>query len=282
MRLVRYGETGHEKPGLIDEENHLRDLSLEVPDFSGEGLSRHQMDRIRALDVKSLPKADPSHRIGPCVGNVGNFLAVGLNYADHARETGAAIPSEPILFNKAPSCLAGPQDELILPKGSETTDWEVEIAAVIGTPALYVSQEQALDHVAGFCLCNDVSERTYQKERGGQWVKGKSFPTFGQLGPWLVTPEELEDPQSVDLWLDVNGERMQTGSTATMIFSIANVISYASQFMRLMPGDVITTGTPPGVGMGMNPKRFLKAGDIVTLGGGRLGEQRHVVKAFED
>ncbi|MEF2553045.1 fumarylacetoacetate hydrolase family protein [Aurantimonas sp. A2-1-M11] len=279
MRLVRYGESGSEKPGLIDDDHVLRDLSEDVGDIAGEFLGRAQMERIRTLDPKGLAKADPSHRIGPPVGRVGNFIAVGLNYADHAKESGMDIPKEPILFNKAPSCIVGPHDDVVVPRGSDKLDWEVEIAVVIGDEASYVSEADAMDHVAGFCLCNDVSERTFQAERGGQWMKGKSAPTFGPLGPWLVTPDTLGDPQAVDLWLDVNGERMQTGSTATMIFGIRMLVSYISQFMRLMPGDVITTGTPPGVGMGMKPPRFLKPGDIVTLGGTHLGEQRQTIRA---
>ncbi|MCD1643586.1 fumarylacetoacetate hydrolase family protein [Aurantimonas coralicida] len=279
MRLVRYGEAGNEKPGLIDDDHVLRDLSEDVGDIAGEFLGRAQMERIRAIDPKSLAKADPSHRIGSPVGRVGNFIAVGLNYSDHARETGADIPKEPILFNKAPSCIVGPHDDVVVPRGSDKLDWEVEIAIVIGDEASYVSEADAMDHVAGFCLCHDVSERSFQIERGGQWMKGKSAPTFGPLGPWLVTPETLGDPQVVDLWLDVNGERMQTGSTATMIFGVRTLVSYISQFMRLMPGDVITTGTPPGVGMGMKPPVFLKPGDIVTLGGSHLGEQRQTIRA---
>ena len=279
MRLVRYGEAGNEKPGLIDDDHVLRDLSEDVGDIAGEFLGRAQMERIRAIDPKSLAKADPSHRIGSPVGRVGNFIAVGLNYSDHARETGADIPKEPILFNKAPSCIVGPHDDVVVPRGSDKLDWEVEIAVVIGDEASYVSEADAMDHVAGFCLCHDVSERSFQIERGGQWMKGKSAPTFGPLGPWLVTPDTLGDPQAVDLWLDVNGERMQTGSTATMIFGVRTLVSYISQFMRLMPGDVITTGTPPGVGMGMSPQRFLKPGDIVTLGGTHLGEQRQTIRA---
>ena len=279
MRLVRYGEAGNEKPGLIDDDHVLRDLSEDVGDIAGEFLGRAQMERIRAIDPKSLAKADPSHRIGSPVGRVGNFIAVGLNYSDHARETGADIPKEPILFNKAPSCIVGPHDDVVVPRGSDKLDWEVEIAIVIGDEASYVSEADAMDHVAGFCLCHDVSERSFQIERGGQWMKGKSAPTFGPLGPWLVTPDTLGDPQAVDLWLDVNGERMQTGSTATMIFGVRTLVSYISQFMRLMPGDVITTGTPPGVGMGMSPQRFLKPGDIVTLGGTHLGEQRQTIRA---
>ena len=279
MRLVRYGEAGNEKPGLIDDDHVLRDLSEDVGDIAGEFLGRAQMERIRAIDPKSLAKADPSHRIGSPVGRVGNFIAVGLNYSDHAKETGADIPKEPILFNKAPSCIVGPHDDVVVPRGSDKLDWEVEIAIVIGDEASYVSEADAMDHVAGFCLCHDVSERSFQIERGGQWMKGKSAPTFGPLGPWLVTPDTLGDPQAVDLWLDVNGERMQTGSTATMIFGVRTLVSYISQFMRLMPGDVITTGTPPGVGMGMKPPVFLKPGDIVTLGGTHLGEQRQTVRA---
>ena len=279
MRLVRYGEAGNEKPGLIDDDHVLRDLSEDVGDIAGEFLGRAQMERIRAIDPKSLAKADPSHRIGSPVGRVGNFIAVGLNYSDHAKETGADIPKEPILFNKAPSCIVGPHDDVVVPRGSDKLDWEVEIAVVIGDEASYVSEADAMDHVAGFCLCHDVSERSFQIERGGQWMKGKSAPTFGPLGPWLVTPDTLGDPQAVDLWLDVNGERMQTGSTATMIFGVRTLVSYISQFMRLMPGDVITTGTPPGVGMGMKPPVFLKPGDIVTLGGTHLGEQRQTIRA---
>ena len=279
MRLVRYGEAGNEKPGLIDDDHVLRDLSEDVGDIAGEFLGRAQMERIRAIDPKSLAKADPSHRIGSPVGRVGNFIAVGLNYSDHARETGADIPKEPILFNKAPSCIVGPHDDVVVPRGSDKLDWEVEIAIVIGDEASYVSEADAMDHVAGFCLCHDVSERSFQIERGGQWMKGKSAPTFGPLGPWLVTPDTLGDPQAVDLWLDVNGERMQTGSTATMIFGVRTLVSYISQFMWLMPGDVITTGTPPGVGMGMKPPVFLKPGDIVTLGGTHLGEQRQTIRA---
>ncbi|MBC6716836.1 fumarylacetoacetate hydrolase family protein [Aurantimonas sp. DM33-3] len=279
MRLVRYGEAGNEKPGLIDDDHVLRDLSEDVGDIAGEFLGRAQMERIRAIDPKSLAKADPSHRIGSPVGRVGNFIAVGLNYSDHAKETGADIPKEPILFNKAPSCIVGPHDDVVVPRGSDKLDWEVEIAIVIGDEASYVSEADAMDHVAGFCLCHDVSERSFQIERGGQWMKGKSAPTFGPLGPWLVTPDTLGDPQAVDLWLDVNGERMQTGSTATMIFGVRTLVSYISQFMRLMPGDIITTGTPPGVGMGMKPPVFLKPGDIVTLGGTHLGEQRQTIRA---
>jgi 2-keto-4-pentenoate hydratase/2-oxohepta-3-ene-1,7-dioic acid hydratase in catechol pathway len=279
MRLVRFGEPGAEKPGLIDADHVLRDLSGEIDDIAGDHLSRAGLDRIRALDPKSLPKADPSRRLGPCVGRVGNFIAVGLNYADHAAETGAELPSEPVLFNKATSSIVGPHDDVIIPLGSTKLDWEVEIAIVIGETAHNVSEAEALDYVAGFCLCNDVSERAWQKERGGQWMKGKSAPTFGPLGPWLVTTDAIEDVQAIDLWLDVSGRRMQTGSTSTMIFPVRTLVSYISQFIALQPGDVITTGTPAGVGAGMKPPRWLQPGDIIALGGTHLGEQRLTVKA---
>ena len=228
-----------------------------------------------------LPLAPQGSRLGPCVGRPGNFIAVGLNYADHAAETGAAIPKEPILFNKAPNCIVGPDDDVMLPRGSEKLDWEVELAIVIGTTASYVSERDVMNHVAGFCICNDVSERAHQAERGGQWMKGKSAPTFGPLGPWLVTPDEVPDPQALALWLDVDGLRCQTGTTATMIFSVVQLVSYISHFMTLDPGDVITTGTPPGVGLGMKPPRFLKAGETMTLGVEGLGRQRQRVVAFE-
>ncbi len=278
MRLVRYGEAGAEKPGLIDAENVLRDLSEEIDDLAGDSLSRATMDRLRALDPKSLAKADPSHRIGPPVGRLGNFIAIGLNYADHARESGAEIPKEPVVFNKAPSSLSGPMDEIPLPSDSKSLDWEVEVAVVIGDPAWRIKEDAALAHIAGFTLCHDVSERDWQRERGGQWTKGKSAPGFGPLGPWLVTPDQIDDPQAIELWLDVNGERMQTGTTADMIFGFSQIVAYLSNFMRLMPGDVITTGTPAGVGMGMKPPRYLKDGDIVTLGSPLLGSQRQVVR----
>ncbi|KQT47461.1 2-hydroxyhepta-2,4-diene-1,7-dioate isomerase [Aureimonas sp. Leaf454] len=279
MRLVRFGVAGQEKPGLIDADNVLRDLSGEIDDIAGAHLSRAGLARIAAIEPRSLPKADPGARLGPPVGGTRNFVAVGLNYADHAAETGAAIPDEPILFSKAVSSIVGPRDDILIPPGSTKLDWEVELAIVIGETAFNVSQAEAMDHVAGFCLCNDVSERAWQTERGGQWVKGKSAPTFGPLGPWLVTPDEISDVQAVDLWLKVGSDEMQSGSTATMIFGVTKLVSYISGFMRLMPGDVITTGTPPGVGMGMKPPRFLKEGDIVQLGGAGLGEQRQTVRA---
>jgi 2,4-didehydro-3-deoxy-L-rhamnonate hydrolase len=273
MKLVRYGKPGNEKPGLIDESGKIRDLSGEIDDLAGEALSPESLAKIAKLEPASLPAVSGEQRFGPCVGDVGNFIAVGLNYADHAAETGAAIPKEPILFNKAPSCIIGPNDDVTIPKGSVKTDWEVELAVVIGSRTSYVAEKDALQHVAGFCVCNDVSEREYQAERGGQWMKGKGCATFGPLGPWLVTPDEIPDVQKLDMWLDVNGERVQKGSTATMIFGVKMLVSYISHFMILLPGDVITTGTPPGVGLGMKPPRFLKAGDTVSLGIEGLGRQ---------
>ena len=276
MKLVRYGEPGHEKPGLVHGD-HLHDISALVPDLSGEHLSRASLAKIAAAEPSDLPKVQGTPRLGPCVARPVNFIAVGLNYADHAAETGAPIPAEPILFNKAPNCIVGPHDEVMLPKGSEKTDWEVELAIVIGARTANISAGEVMDYVAGFCVCNDVSERAYQTERGGQWMKGKGCATFGPLGPWLVTPDEIEDVQKLDMWLDVNGKRMQTGSTATMIFDVVTCVSYISQFMVLEPGDVITTGTPPGVGMGMKPPVYLKAGDSVALGIAGLGEQKQSV-----
>jgi len=281
MKLVRFGEAGREKPGLIDLGGQIRDLSGIVPDITGATLSPESLARLGGADPMALPLAPSGQRLGPCVGQVRNFIAIGLNYADHAAETGAPIPAEPIIFNKAPSCIVGPNDDVIIPRGSQKTDWEVELAIVIGERASYVGANESLDFVAGYCVCNDVSEREYQIERGGTWTKGKGCPTFGPLGPWLVTKDEIPDPQNLSMWLDVNGERMQNGSTRTMIFNVAKIVSYVSHFMILEPGDVITTGTPPGVGMGMKPQRFLKAGDVVSLGIEGLGEQRQQVIAFE-
>jgi len=281
MKLVRYGKPGKEKPGLIDAAGKLRDLSEIIDDIDGETLSPRVLGRLAKIKPEALPAVRGKPRLGPCVGKVGNFLAVGLNYADHAAESGMAIPKEPILFNKAPSCIVGPNDDVVIPKGSEKTDWEVELAIVIGSRASYVGERDALSHVAGYCICNDVSERAFQLERGGgQWVKGKGCPTFGPLGPWLVTADEISDPQKLAMWLDVNGERMQSGSTATMIFGVRTLVSYASQFMILEPGDVITTGTPPGVGMGKKPPRFLKPGDTISLGVDGLGQQAQRVIAW--
>lgn len=279
MKLVRFGKPGKEKPGLIDADGRIRDLSQHVDDINGAALSAKSLAKLAKLKVDKLPLVRGRPRLGPCVSGIGNFIAVGLNYADHAKETNSPIPKEPILFNKAVSCVVGPNDEVVLPKGSVKTDWEVEIAIVIGERASYVSEKDALNYVAGFCVCNDVSEREYQIERNGQWMKGKGCPTFGPLGPWMVTRDEIKDVQNLGMWLDVNGERMQTGNTNTMIFTIKTIVSYISQFMILNPGDVITTGTPPGVGMGMKPPRFLKAGDIIRLGIEGLGEQKQVVSA---
>ena len=282
MKLVRHGEIGDEKPGLIDRDGELRDLSGVLRDLCGPALAPAALDRLRLIDPETLPMLPPETRLGSCVGGTRNFIAVGLNYADHAEETGAPIPSEPIIFNKAPSCLSGPNDPVILPKGSAKTDWEVELAVVIGTRASYVHANEALNYVAGICVCNDLSEREYQFDRGGTWTKGKGCPTFGPLGPWLVTLDEVPDLKRLNLWLDVNGERMQSGSTGTMIFDVPQIVAYLSHFMMLEPGDVITTGTPPGVGLGRKPPRYLQSGDVVTLGIDGLGEQRQEVVAFDD
>ena len=278
MKLARYGRAGKEKPALVDGQGKLRDLSDVVADIDADTLSPRALARLAKIKPESLPAVRGTPRLGPCVGRVGNFLAVGLNYADHAAESGMPVPKEPVLFNKARSCIVGPNDDVMIPKGSKKTDWEVELAIVIGTRASYVSEKDALAHVAGYCVCDDVSEREFQLERSGQWTQGKGSPKFGPLGPWLVTPDEIKDVQNLGLWLDVNGERMQTGSTKTMIFGVKTLVSYISQFMILEPGDVITTGTPPGVGSGRKPQRFLKAGDVITLGIDGLGQQtQHVV-----
>jgi 2-keto-4-pentenoate hydratase/2-oxohepta-3-ene-1,7-dioic acid hydratase in catechol pathway len=274
MKLLRCGAPGAERPAILDRDGTIRDATAVVGDFVGAGLSAASLAALREIDPSTLPKVAEGTRIGPCVGRMGNFIAVGLNYADHAAETNAATPVEPILFNKAPSCLSGPNDDVIIPKGSTCTDWEVELAIVIGERTHRISQSDAMSAVAGFCLCNDVSERAYQIERGGQFTKGKSAPTFGPLGPWLVTPDEVADVQNLGLWLEVNGERMQDGSTSNMIFGVSFLVSYISQFMVLEPGDVITTGTPAGVALGMKPPRYLKAGDVMTLGIEGMGTQR--------
>ena len=280
MKLVRFGEAGREKPGLYEGPGKIRDLSGIVPDLAGEGLSPASLAKIAAAKTADLPLVGGEPRLGSPVGRPGNFIAVGLNYADHAAETGAAIPKEPILFNKAPNCVVGPNDDVMLPRGSIKSDWEVELAIVIGTRANYISESEVMAHIAGFCLCNDMSEREYQTERGGQWMKGKGSPTFGPLGPWLVTPDEIADVQKLGMWLDVNGKRMQTGNTATMIFNVVKIVSYISHFLALDPGDVITTGTPPGVGMGMKPPTYLKEGDTMALGIDGLGEQHQRVVAW--
>ncbi|GLS23844.1 ureidoglycolate lyase [Labrys miyagiensis] len=280
MKLVRYGQPGSEKPGLIDADGKIRDLSAHIADLKGDALSPASLAKIAALSPDSLPKVTGNPRLGSCVAQPGNFIAVGLNYADHAAESGLPIPREPVLFNKAPSCMVGPHDNVVIPRGSKKTDWEVELAIVIGKRASYVEEKDALSYVAGYAVCNDVSERAYQTEGTGQWMKGKGCPTFGPLGPWLVTPDEVGDVQNLDMWLDVDDKRMQTGSTKTMIFGVAHIVHYISQFMIMEAGDVITTGTPPGVGMGMKPPRYLEPGNVVTLGIDKLGTQKQTFVAW--
>ncbi|WP_062014581.1 ureidoglycolate lyase [Aureimonas sp. AU4] len=280
MKLLRYGERGAEKPGLLDSSGTLRDLSGHVEDIAGDVLSDEVLARLRSLDPASLPAVPAGVRMGPCVGRVGKFICIGLNYADHAAETGAPIPAEPIVFMKATSAITGPNDGILIPRNSVKTDWEVELGVVIGREARYVAESEALNFVAGYCVVNDLSERAFQTERGGQWTKGKSADTFGPIGPWLVTRDEVPDPQALSMWLEVDGHRYQDGSTRTMIFGVAHVVSYLSQFMSLQPGDVITTGTPPGVGMGLKPEPvYLKPGQVVRLGIEGLGEQRQDVAA---
>jgi 2,4-diketo-3-deoxy-L-fuconate hydrolase len=281
MKLVRYGNPGKEKPGLIDADGKLRDLSSVVPDIGPAQLGASALAKIRKTKVANLPLVRGNPRYGCPISQVGKFIAIGLNYADHAAESGAPIPKEPVVFMKATSCVQGPNDPVMLPKGSVKSDWEVELGVVIGTRARYVSKKDALSHVAGYAVINDVSEREYQLERGPQWDKGKGCDTFGPIGPWLVTADEIENVQRLDMWLDLNGKRVQTGNTKTMIFGVAHLVSYVSQFMTLMPGDVITTGTPPGVGLGMKPPMFLKKGDVMKLGIQGLGEQQQVVVPFK-
>jgi 2-keto-4-pentenoate hydratase/2-oxohepta-3-ene-1,7-dioic acid hydratase in catechol pathway len=281
MKLVRYGAAGREKPGLVDEEGRIHDLSGVVADLAGEALSPQSLAKLATVNTDELPLVPGHPRIGPCIGRVGNFIAIGLNYADHAAEAGLQVPKEPIIFNKAPSCICGPNDDTIVPKGATKLDYEVELGVVIGTRARYLDGSAAMDAVAGYCLANDVSEREFQIERAGQWTKGKGCETFGPLGPWLVTKDQIPDPQNLDMWLTVNGETRQKGSTRTMIFGVAHLVAYCSQFMVLEPGDVIITGTPPGVALGMKPvPKFLKAGDVVTLGIAGLGEQTQKVVPF--
>lgn len=278
MKLLRYGPIGSEKPGLLDNAGLLRDLSEHVDDINGAMLNDATLDLLRALDVSALPVVEGEQRIGACVGNIGKFLCIGLNYSDHAAETGATIPKHPILFFKANSAIVGAYDDVVIPRGSTHTDWEVELGVIIGKTAKYVSKEDALDHVAGYCIVNDVSERHFQANLTGQWTKGKSCDTFGPTGPWLVTRDEVADPQNLSMSLDVNGKRMQTGSTATMIFSVAEIIEHLSGLMTLHPGDVITTGTPPGVALGMKPEPiFLKVGDVMDLKIEGLGHQKQKV-----
>lgn len=279
MKLLRYGPAGAEKPGLLHTDGTIRDLSGVVPDLAGAVLHPDGLAALAATDPRSLPVVAGDTRLGPCVAGTGKFICIGLNYADHAAESGMAVPPEPVIFMKATSAICGPNDPIIIPRGSAKTDWEVELAVIIGKPAKYVSQAEAMDHVAGYAVTNDVSERAFQTERAGQWTKGKSCDNFGQIGPWLVTRDEVADPQDLAMWLTVNGEKMQDGSTRTMVYGVAHVVSYLSQFMTLHPGDVISTGTPPGVGMGMKPPRYLKPGDVVELGIAGLGQQRQDVVA---
>jgi len=282
MKLMRHGPKGHEKPALLDAHGGVRDLSGVIADLKAESLTPASLARLRALDASKLPLIAQPGRIGLPYSGCGKFIAVGLNYADHAAESGMPVPKEPVLFTKAISCLVGCNDAVVLPKDSVKTDWEVELGIVIGSKARYVSEDQALAHVAGYCVINDLSEREYQLERGGTWDKGKGCDTFGPVGPWLVTADEIPDPQGLGMWLDVNGQRRQSGNTRTMIFGVAHLVSYISRFMTLNPGDLITTGTPPGVGMGMKPSPvYLKPGDVVTLGIEGLGQQRQTVHAWD-
>jgi 2-keto-4-pentenoate hydratase/2-oxohepta-3-ene-1,7-dioic acid hydratase in catechol pathway len=279
MKLLRYGAPRQERPGLLDSDGKIRDLSQVVPDITGQTIGPESLARLREIDPASLPLVRDEPRLGACVGQVGKFICVGLNYSDHATETGMKIPQEPILFMKATSAICGPNDDVMIPRGSTKTDWEVELGVVIGTEAKYVEQAEAMAHVAGYCVINDLSERAFQLEGTGQWVKGKSADTFGPTGPWLVTADEIEDPQNLALWLEVNGRRFQNGSTKTMVFGVKYLVSYVSRFMSLQPGDVISTGTPPGVGMGQKPPIYLKAGDRMRLGIDGLGEQNQKVVA---
>ena len=278
MKLLRYGPPGQEKPGVLDRDGAIRDLSGIVPDIAGDVLSSAGLERLRNVDPSTLPRVEGDPRIGPCVGQVGKFICIGLNYSDHAAESGMAVPPEPIIFMKATSAICGPNDGIEIPRASEKTDWEVELGIVIGKSAKYVDEAQALEHVAGYCVVNDVSERSFQIERSGQWTKGKSADTFGPIGPWLVTRDEIPDPQSLHMWLEVDGNRYQNGSTETMVYGAAFLVSYLSQFMSLQPGDVIATGTPPGVGMGMKPPVYLRAGNRVRLGIEGLGQQEQLVR----
>ncbi len=277
MKLVRYGARGAEKPGLIDAEGRLRDLSAHVADIAGPVLA--DLSALQSIDPASLPLVEGNPRYGACVGGIGKFICIGLNYSDHAAESGMAVPPEPVIFAKYTSAVCGPNDDIIIPRGSVKTDWEVELAFVIGKPGKYISEADAMSHVAGFFVCNDVSERSFQAERAGQWSKGKSSDNFGPIGPWLVTRDEVADPNNLHMWLKVNGQQMQNGSTATMVYQVPFLVSYLSQFFTLHPGDVVSTGTPPGVGLGMKPPRYLKAGDVVELGIEGLGSQRQICVA---
>jgi 2-keto-4-pentenoate hydratase/2-oxohepta-3-ene-1,7-dioic acid hydratase in catechol pathway len=279
MKLLRYGAPGAEKPAILDADGAIRDLSGHVSDIGGKEIDPAGLAALAKLDPTTLPLVAGTPRIGPCVTGTGKFICIGLNYADHAAESGMAVPPEPVIFMKATSAIVGPNDDLLIPRGSEKTDWEVELGVVIGKTAKYVSEADALDYVAGYCTVHDVSERAFQIERSGQWTKGKSCDTFGPIGPWLVTKDEVADPQNLGLWLKVNGETVQNGTTKTMVYGAAFLVSYLSQFMSLHPGDIISTGTPPGVGMGMKPPRYLKAGDVVELGIEGLGSQKQVTRA---
>ena len=281
MKLLRYGEPGREKPGIVDADGKVRDLSQHVSDITGATLLPEALQKLRGIDVSKLPLVDSSVRIGPCVGNVGKIIAIGLNYADHAAESGMALPAEPVLFMKATSSIVGPNDNVEIPRGSEKTDWEVELGVVIGKKAKYVTQAQALDYVAGYCVVNDVSERAYQLERGGTWDKGKGCDTFSPIGPWMVTADEIKDPQNLDMWLEVDGKRFQNGNTRTMVFGVQHLVWYLSQFMSLHPGDVITTGTPPGVGLGQKPPVYLRAGQTMRLSIAGLGVQQQKTVAAD-
>ncbi|SFZ86608.1 ureidoglycolate lyase [Devosia enhydra] len=280
MKLMRVGAKGAEKPAILATDGTIRDLTGIVGDIDGAALTPEGLARIAAVDPMSLPKLDAGQRVGPCVGKVGKFIAIGLNYADHAAETNSPIPKEPIIFMKATSCIVGPFDDVTIPRGSEKSDWEVELGVVIGKEARYVDEADAMDHVAGYCVVNDLSERAYQIERGGTWDKGKGCDTFGPIGPWMVTRDEIADPQNLSMWLDVDGHRYQNGSTRTMIFGVAHLVSYISQFMSLQPGDIITTGTPPGVGMGQKPQVYLKPGQTMRLSIEGLGEQSQTTFAY--
>ncbi|MGL4280060.1 MAG: fumarylacetoacetate hydrolase family protein [Albidovulum sp.] len=279
MKLLRHGPQGQERPGLLHKDGTIRDLTGLVPDIGGAVISDTGLAMLRGIDAGTLPVVDASTRLGPCVAGTGKFICIGLNYADHAAESGMAVPPEPVIFMKATSAICGPNDPIVIPRGSEKTDWEVELAVIIGKTAKYVSEADAMDYVAGYAITNDVSERAFQTERSGQWTKGKSCDNFGQIGPWLVTRDEVADPQALKMWLKVNGQTMQDGSTKTMVYGVKYLVSYLSQFMSLHPGDVISTGTPPGVGLGMKPPRYLKAGEVVELGIEGLGQQRQDVIA---
>jgi 2-keto-4-pentenoate hydratase/2-oxohepta-3-ene-1,7-dioic acid hydratase in catechol pathway len=279
MKLLRYGQPGKEKPALLDQSGQVRDLSSIVPDLAGQHLSPNALDNLTALNPNALPTVPGNHRLGPCVAHSGKFICIGLNYSDHAAETGNPAPAEPVVFMKATSAITGPNDTVVIPRHSQKTDWEVELGVVIGSHTKYVPESQALDHVAGYCVINDLSERAFQLESTGQWTKGKSADTFGPIGPWLVTKDEVPDPQNLLMWLKVNGHQYQNGNTKTMIFTVAHIVSYLSRFMSLHPGDIISTGTPPGVGMGQKPQVFLKPGDKIQLGIQGLGEQTQTVIA---